>query len=50
MEFPIPDIELSEQQKIVDMINTEIDKQKEIEKRIDEKKNEIEKMIDKILK
>lgn len=49
-EFPIPDIELSEQQKIIDMINTEIDKQKEIEKQIDEKKNEIREMIDKILK
>ncbi|MBD5135624.1 MAG: hypothetical protein HDT39_06640 [Lachnospiraceae bacterium] len=49
-EFPIPDIPLSEQQKIVNMINTEIYKQKEIEKQIDEKKNEIEKMIDKILK
>lgn len=49
-EFPIPDIELSEQQKIVDMINTEIDKQKEIEKQIDEKKSEIEKMLNAILK
>lgn len=49
-EFPIPDIQLSEQQKIVDMINTEIGKQKEIEKQIGEKKNEIEKMIDEILK
>lgn len=49
-EFPIPDIELSEQQKIVDTINTEIDKQREIEKQIDQKKNEIEKMIDRISK
>lgn len=49
-EFPIPDIPLSEQQKIVYMINTEIDKQKEIENQIDEKKSEIEKMINAILK
>lgn len=49
-EFPIPDILLSEQQKIVDMINTEIDKQKEIENQINEKKSEIEKMINAILK
>lgn len=49
-EFPIPDILLSEQQEIVDMINTEIDKQKEIEKQIDEKKNEIEKILNAILK
>lgn len=49
-EFPIPDILLSEQQKIVDMINTEIDKQKEIENQIDEKKSEIEKMINALLK
>ncbi len=49
-EFPIPDILPSEQQKIVDMINNEIDKQKEIENQIDEKKSEIEKMINAILK
>lgn len=49
-EFPIPDIQLSEQQEIIDMINTEIDRQKEIEKQIDEKKNEIKEMLDKILK
>lgn len=49
-EFPIPDILLSEQQKIVDMINAEIDKQKEIENQINEKKSEIEKMINAMLK
>lgn len=48
-EFPIPDISLSEQQKIVDMINAEMDKQKEIEKQIDKKKNKIEKMLNTIL-
>lgn len=49
-EFPIPDISLSEQQKIVDMINVEINKQKEIEKQIEQKKFEIEKLIKAILK
>lgn len=49
-EFPIPDLPLSEQQEIVDMINAEIDKQKKIEKEIEEKKAEIERMINLVLR
>ena len=44
-EFSIPDISLEEQQKVVNSINTEIDKQRKIECQIQQKKAEINKII-----
>ena len=49
-EFPIPDISLSEQQQIIDMINTELNKQDIIRKQISEKKSEIEQILFNITK
>lgn len=49
-EFPIPDISLSEQQQIIDMINTELNKQDIIRKQISEKKYEIEQILFSITK
>ena len=44
-EFPVPDILLAEQTKIVASIKTEIDKQREIDKKIEAKKEAINKII-----
>ncbi len=44
-EFPIPVISLSEQQRIIDMINKELNKQDVIKMQILEKKSEIEKKL-----
>jgi len=44
-ELPIPEISLTEQEKIVNAIKTETDKQREFDKKIQEKKEEINKII-----
>ena len=44
-ELPIPEISLSEQEKIVTAIKTETDKQREFDKKIQDKKEEITRII-----
>lgn len=44
-EFPIPDISLPEQQRIVDEIQAEINQQKEIQKEIADLRNQIDEII-----
>jgi type I restriction enzyme S subunit len=46
----IPNIPLSEQQKIVDEIKAELDKQEEIKKQIEEERNKIDEIIEKAIK
>ncbi len=48
--FQIPNIPLSYQQKIVDEIKTELDKQEEIKKQIEAERNKIDKIIEKAIK
>ncbi|MFC1802124.1 restriction endonuclease subunit S, partial [Patescibacteria group bacterium] len=45
-EFPMIDISLLEQQKIVKKIKTELDKQEEIKNQIEEERNKIDQIID----
>jgi hypothetical protein len=49
-EFPIPDILIDEQNKIVDKINEEIEKQKKIEEKILKERNKIEQILSDVLK
>jgi len=49
-EFLIPDISLTEQERIVNEIKTELDKQKAIEKEIEKKRNKIDKIIEEVIK
>ena len=49
-EFPIPDINVEEQQKIVDDIENGIQKQKKIKEKIDNLKQEIEELIIEVTK
>ena len=49
-EFPIPDISLKEQQKIVDEIKSELDKQDAIKSEITDLRNSIEKIIEQSIK
>lgn len=44
-ELPIPEISLAEQEKIVNTIKSETDKQREFDKKINEKKEEINRLI-----
>lgn len=48
-EFPIPDISLEEQQRIVDEIQEEIDKQTAIKQQISSLRGEIDKIIEKAI-
>ena len=48
-EFPIPDISLEEQQRIVDEIQEEIDKQTSIKQQISSLRGEIDKIIEKAI-
>jgi type I restriction enzyme, S subunit len=50
LEFEMPDLQLSEQRKIVDAIKKELDPQKEIQKQIDDKQFEIAEMIEAAIK
>ena len=49
-EFPMIDIFLDEQQKIVNEIKTELDKQEEMKKKIETERNKIDEIIEKIIK
>ncbi len=49
-EFPMIDISLKTQQKIVDEIKTELDKQKEIKKKIESERMMIDEIIEKSIK
>jgi hypothetical protein len=49
-ELPLPEISIAEQEKIVSAIKTEIDKQREFDKKIQQKKNEINKLIHEAIK
>ncbi|MBU2504037.1 MAG: hypothetical protein KJ879_03235 [Nanoarchaeota archaeon] len=49
-EFPMIDISLEDQQKIVDEIKAELDKQEEINKKIQTERNEIDEIIEKAIK
>lgn len=48
-EFPLPDISLEEQQRIVDEIKVEIDKQEEIKSQISVLRAEIDGIIEKVI-
>lgn len=48
-EFPIPDLTLAEQKKIVDAINKELDKQNAIEKEIEKRRGVIESILEKTI-
>jgi len=48
-EFPMIDISLKEQQRIVDEIKAELDKQEEMKKKIDTERNKIDEIIEKSL-
>ncbi len=48
-EFPMIDISLKEQQKIVDEIKVELDKQEGIKKQIETERNKIDKIIEKAI-
>jgi type I restriction enzyme S subunit len=48
--FQIPNISLKAQQKIVDEIKVELDKQKEIKSKIESERNKIDKIIEKAIK
>lgn len=47
--FQIPDIPLKSQQKIVDEIKTELDKQEEMKKKIETQRNKIDEIIEKVI-
>jgi len=47
--FQIPDIPLKSQQKIVDEIKTELDKQEEMKKKIETQRNKIDEIIEKAI-
>jgi len=47
--FQIPDISLKSQQKIVDEIKTELDKQEEMKKEIETQRNKIDEIIEKVI-
>lgn len=49
-EFPMIDIPLISQQKIVDEIKAELDKQEEIKKNIEKERNKIDEIIEKTIK
>ena len=49
-EFPIPDIGLEEQQKIVDEIQSKINEQNKIKNKIEELRNSIDKIIEEAIK
>ena len=49
-EFPMIDISLKEQQKIVDEIKTELDNQEEYKKKIANERNKIDEIIEKAIK
>jgi len=49
-KFLIPDISLTEQERVVNEIKTELDKQKEIEKEIEKERNKIDKIIEEVIK
>ena len=48
--MPIPNIPLSHQQKIVDEIRKELDKQEQIKKQIEEKRNEIDEIVEEAIR
>jgi len=48
--FQIPDISLKEEQKIVDEIKAELDKQEEIKKKMESERNKIDEIIEKAIK
>jgi len=48
--FQIPDISLKSQQKIVDEIKTELDKQEEMKKKIETQRNKIDEIIENAIK
>ena len=48
-EFPIPNIDLIEQQKIVDMIEIEINRQNSIKEKVNDKRNQIEHILFEII-
>ena len=47
--FQIPDISLKAQQKIVDEIKAELDKQEEVNKKIQTERNKIDEIIEKAI-
>jgi len=47
--FQIPNISLKHQQKIVDEIKTELDKQEEMKKKIETQRNKIDEIIEKVI-
>lgn len=49
-EFPIPDLNEKEQKKILDVIQSDINKQREIEAKIQSKQNEISSIIEEAIK
>lgn len=49
-EFPIPDIDLDEQQKIVDEIQSKINEQNKIKNKIEELRNSIDEIIENAIK
>ena len=49
-EFPMIDISLKDQQKIVDEIKAELDKQEEIKSKIESERNKIDEIIEKAIK
>ncbi|HAI74114.1 MAG TPA: hypothetical protein DCS28_04060 [Candidatus Moranbacteria bacterium] len=49
-EFPMIDISLEKQQKIVDEIKTELDKQEEMKKKINVERNRVDDIIEKAIK
>lgn len=49
-EFPMIDISLKEQQKIVDEIKAELDKQGEMKKKIEAERNKIDEIVEKAIK
>ncbi len=48
-EFPMIDISLKAQQKIVDEIKAELDKQEEMKKEIESERNKIDEIIEKVI-
>ena len=48
-EFPMIDISLKDQQKIVDKIKAELDKQEQIKKQIEQERNKIDEIIEKAI-
>jgi len=50
LELKIPNISLKSQQKIVDEIKTELDKQEEMKKKIETQRNKIDEIIEKVIK